>query len=50
MEAFSMTQYQIDGKFGVGWVILGTGRLKRLSILRQHRGVDRKEYEEVVLL
>ena len=41
---------QIQGKFGIGGIVLGAAGFEGLTILGQGRRVDRKEHEEVVLL
>jgi hypothetical protein len=45
-----MTHDKIEGKFGVGGVILGPAGLERNPILGQGRWVEGQEHEEVVLL
>src|ERR1700674_137563 len=45
-----MSQQKIEGKFGVGGIVLGPAGLEGFAILGQSRWVDWKEHEEVVLL
>src|SRR5262249_17752645 len=41
---------KIQGKFGIGGIVLGATGFEGLTVLGQGRRVDRKEHQEVVLL
>jgi len=38
---------EVELKFSIGWIVLGTARGKSFAISRQHHGIDGKEHLNV---
>jgi hypothetical protein len=49
LELIAVPNQELERNLGIGRVILRPTRRERSAIARNHRGLDRKEHEEVVL-